>query len=136
MRRLLLRLQELEVAGPMDPPSLLAVDAPDHTRYRRLISKEFTARAVARHEERIMSVAHRLLDELESTARDLAGTIATHAPLAMRALKRALRSSQGQPIERATEAVLIERRPLDQTRDYLEGMTAFKEKRRPVYTGE
>jgi enoyl-CoA hydratase len=76
------------------------------------------------------------LDELESTARNLAGTIATHAPLAMRALKRALRSSQGLPIERATEAVLVERRPLDQTRDYLEGMTAFKEKRRPVYTGE
>ena len=76
------------------------------------------------------------LDELETAARDLAGTIATHAPLAMRALKRALRSSQGLPIERATEAVLVERRPLDQTRDYLEGMTAFKEKRRPVYTGE
>jgi enoyl-CoA hydratase/carnithine racemase len=76
------------------------------------------------------------LDELESTARNLAGTIATHAPLAMRALKRALRSSQGLPIERATEAVLVERRPLDQTRDYLEGMTAFKEKRRPLYTGE
>ena len=76
------------------------------------------------------------LDELETTARNLAETIAAHAPLAIRALKRALRSSQGLPVERATEAVLVERRPLDQTRDYLEGMTAFKEKRRPVYTGE
>ena len=76
------------------------------------------------------------LDTLETSARDLAGTIATHAPLAMRALKRALRSSEGLPVARATEAVLAERRPLDQTRDYLEGMTAFKEKRRPVYTGE
>ena len=76
------------------------------------------------------------LDTLETSARDLAGTIATHAPLAMRALKRALRSSEGLPVAKATEAVLAERRPLDQTRDYLEGMTAFKEKRRPVYTGE
>ena len=65
LRRLLIRLQSLEVAGPMDPPSMLAVDAPDHTRYRRLVSKEFTARAVARHEERIQSVADRLLDDLE-----------------------------------------------------------------------
>jgi enoyl-CoA hydratase/carnithine racemase len=76
------------------------------------------------------------LDDLDMTARNLAETIAAHAPLAIRALKRALRSSQGLPVERATEAVLAERRPLDQTRDYLEGMTAFKEKRRPVYTGE
>ena len=76
------------------------------------------------------------LDTLETTTRDLAETIAAHAPLAMRALKRALRSSEGLPVAKATEAVLAERRPLDQTRDYLEGMTAFKEKRRPVYTGE
>ena len=76
------------------------------------------------------------LDTLETTTRDLAETIAANAPLAMRALKRALRSSEGLPVAKATEAVLAERRPLDQTRDYLEGMTAFKEKRRPVYTGE
>jgi cytochrome P450 len=84
LRRLLLRLQELEAAGPMDPPSLLAVDAPDHTRYRRLISKEFTARAVARHEDRITSVANRLLDELESTREtDLVTSYASMLPVAV-----------------------------------------------------
>ena len=73
---------------------------------------------------------------METTARALAETIASHAPLAVRALKRALLNSDGLPIREATEAVLTERRPLDQTRDYLEGITAFKEKRKPVYTGE
>ena len=84
LRRTLLRLRELEVAGPIDPPSLLAVDAPDHTRYRRLISKEFTARAVARHEERIQTVANRLLDELEASGTtDLVASYASLLPVAV-----------------------------------------------------
>lgn len=84
LRRLYLRLHELEVAGPMDPPSMLAVDAPDHTRYRRLVSREFTARAVARHEERIESLAHRLLDELERTQKaDLVTSYASMLPVAV-----------------------------------------------------
>src|SRR5579875_3878010 len=33
--------------GPVEPPSMLAVDPPDHTRYRRLVSKVFTPRAVS-----------------------------------------------------------------------------------------
>jgi enoyl-CoA hydratase/carnithine racemase len=76
------------------------------------------------------------LDVLDTTARELGEKIAANAPLAVRALKRALLASDGLPMREATEAVLAERRPLDQTRDYLEGITAFAEKRKPVYTGE
>lgn len=50
--------------GPVDPPSMLAVDPPDHSRYRRLVSRVFTARAVAALEPRIAEVADSLLDEL------------------------------------------------------------------------
>ncbi|UWP78668.1 cytochrome P450 [Dactylosporangium fulvum] len=32
--------------GPVDPPSMLVVNPPDHTRYRRLVAKVFTARAI------------------------------------------------------------------------------------------
>ena len=98
----------------------------------------FSARRVDAVEAAQIGLAEMVvpLDALDTTARELAETIASNAPLAVRALKRALLNSDGLPIREATEAVLAERRPLDQTRDYLEGMTAFKEKRKPVYTGE
>lgn len=55
--------------GPVDPPSMLAVDPPEHTRYRRLVSRAFTARAVARLRERTVEIADELLDELDRDAR-------------------------------------------------------------------
>ena len=50
--------------GPIDPPSLLAVEPPDHTRYRRLVAKVFTARAVEGLRGDVQEVADGLLDEL------------------------------------------------------------------------
>ncbi|WP_448639212.1 cytochrome P450 [Geodermatophilus sp. URMC 63] len=57
--------------GPIDPPSMLAVDPPEHTRYRRLVSRAFTARAVARLRDRTREIADELLDGL---GREAAGT--------------------------------------------------------------
>ena len=51
--------------GPIDPPSLLVVEPPDHTRYRRLVSRVFTARAVEALRGRVQEIADGLLDELE-----------------------------------------------------------------------
>jgi cytochrome P450 len=51
--------------GPIDPPSLLVVEPPDHTRYRRLVSRVFTARAVEGLRVRVQAIADGLLDELE-----------------------------------------------------------------------
>lgn len=56
------------VIGPITPPSMLAVDPPEHTRYRRLVSRAFTARAVARLRERTEIIAAELLDDLERSA--------------------------------------------------------------------
>ncbi|HWG93094.1 MAG TPA: cytochrome P450 [Mycobacteriales bacterium] len=50
--------------GPIDPPSLLVVEPPDHTRYRRLVSKVFTARAVEQLRGDVERVADELLDDL------------------------------------------------------------------------
>ncbi|WP_432494851.1 cytochrome P450 [Kineococcus gypseus] len=49
---------------PVEPPSMLAVDPPEHTRYRRLVSKVFTARAVEGLRPRVEGIAAQLLDEL------------------------------------------------------------------------
>ena len=50
--------------GPVDPPSLLAIDPPDHTRLRRLVARDFTARRVSRMTEEIEATTRRLLDEM------------------------------------------------------------------------
>jgi cytochrome P450 len=54
--------------GPIDPPSMLAVDPPEHTRYRRLVSRAFSARAVAGLRERTVQIADELLDGLARDA--------------------------------------------------------------------
>jgi cytochrome P450 len=69
--RLLLRVAgPVPNPGPVDPPSMLAVDPPDHTRYRRLVSRAFTARAVTGLRERTQAIADELLDDLERSAGD------------------------------------------------------------------
>lgn len=49
---------------PILPPSLLSVEPPDHTRYRKLVSSVFTARAVAQMRDQVQQTADALLDEL------------------------------------------------------------------------
>ena len=61
--------------GPVEPPSMLATDPPDHTRYRRLVSRAFTARAVSGLEDRIEDTARRLLDGLAAEAGDGGGEL-------------------------------------------------------------
>jgi cytochrome P450 len=51
--------------GPIDPPSMLAVDAPDHARYRRLVTRAFTAKRVAALRGRTEEIAEELLDTLD-----------------------------------------------------------------------
>lgn len=53
--------------GPVEPPSMLAVDPPDHTRYRRLVSKVFTPRAVAALQPRVEAIGAELLDRMAAT---------------------------------------------------------------------
>jgi cytochrome P450 len=53
---------------PLRPPSLLSVEPPDHTKYRKLVSSVFTPRAVATLRERVEQTATALLDELEGAA--------------------------------------------------------------------
>jgi cytochrome P450 len=53
---------------PVEPPSLLVTEPPDHTRYRKLVTRVFTMRAVERLRERTEEIASDLLDSLEREA--------------------------------------------------------------------
>ncbi|MFE3592351.1 cytochrome P450 [Streptomyces niveus] len=50
---------------PPVPGSLFTTDAPEHTRLRRLVSREFTARRVQNMRPRIQELTDGLLDEME-----------------------------------------------------------------------
>ncbi|MCY7400527.1 MAG: cytochrome P450 [Nocardioides sp.] len=53
---------------PVEPPSLLVTEPPDHTRYRKLVTRVFTMRAVEKLRERTEEIAAGLLDDLEPRA--------------------------------------------------------------------
>ncbi|GAA0245519.1 cytochrome P450 [Cryptosporangium japonicum] len=70
-RKLLQRVAADErIVGPIDPPSLLVTNPPDHTRYRRLVSRVFTAKAVEALRGRIEERTTELLDALAARSAD------------------------------------------------------------------
>ncbi|MBS41882.1 MAG: cytochrome P450 [Nocardioides sp.] len=54
--------------GPLERPSLLVTEPPDHTRYRKLVTRVFSVRAVRELAGRTQEIADRLLDDLGERA--------------------------------------------------------------------
>ncbi|HTU74162.1 MAG TPA: cytochrome P450 [Trebonia sp.] len=70
------------VLHPVEPPSLLVTEPPDHTRYRRLVTRVFTVREVERLRVRAEAVARELLDALDPAAEvDLIEAYCSRLPL-------------------------------------------------------
>ncbi|BDX34707.1 putative cytochrome P450 140 [Mycobacterium antarcticum] len=55
---------------PLLPPSMLSVEPPEHTRYRKTVSSVFTTRAVAALRERVEQAATDLLDGIDAGPAD------------------------------------------------------------------
>lgn len=73
---------DVNMLGPLSPPSLLVTEPPDHTRYRKLVTRVFTVRAVEQLRSRTEQIAHELLDDLDPTAPvDLVETYCAQLPL-------------------------------------------------------
>ena len=82
--RALLRRTDPGVANPVEPPAMVIVNPPDHTRYRQLVAQNFTPRATDRLGTRVAEVTAELIDELASTPNpDLIADFAARLPVAI-----------------------------------------------------
>ncbi|MFN8676463.1 MAG: enoyl-CoA hydratase-related protein [Thermomicrobiales bacterium] len=98
----------------------------------------FTGRHISAEEAAHMGLVNSLVapEDVLPAARNMAVQIAVNAPLALRAVKDALRASSGLPASEARHEVNQRRVALDDTADYEEGLRAFAEKRPPQFTGQ
>ncbi len=97
----------------------------------------FTARQFSAEEAVAMGLVNRLVDdaELEGYVRDYAGTIAGNAPMTVGSIKTIVEEVMKDESERD---MALCRQVVDgcfNSSDYVEGRTAFMEKRKPVFTG-
>jgi cytochrome P450 len=84
MLRWAFRPPDPELASVIDAPSLLAVDPPAHTRYRRLVTKPFTPRALQQVADRVTERAVELLDGLAGQREvDIVAEYANQLPVAV-----------------------------------------------------
>lgn len=72
-----------DLLHPIEPPSLLSIEPPEHTRMRKLVSSVFTTRAVARLRERVQERADQLLDELGGDTINVVDRYCAQLPVAV-----------------------------------------------------
>jgi enoyl-CoA hydratase/carnithine racemase len=72
---------------------------------------------------------------LAKETRALAEEIATNAPLAVQASKRMMRAAESEEFADHVHHVYLQLLPLFRSRDFLEGMKSFLEKREPRFEG-
>jgi cytochrome P450 len=84
LRTLITRTDDKGVANPVEPPAMVVVDPPEHTRYRQLVAQSFTPRAIDRLSTRVVEVTDQLIDRLARTPQpDLIADFASQLPVAI-----------------------------------------------------
>ena len=63
----LIRRTDPQLPNPAEPPSMLQVDPPEHSRYRHPVAHAFTPRAIDKLRTRIIEMTNELLDRLASS---------------------------------------------------------------------
>jgi len=119
----------------------------DHKGIRRLMNvvgpsfaKEifFTARQFDAEEARMMGFVNRVVPdaELESYVKTYGEMIGGNAPLTMGSAKLVVGELLKDESERDMKAAIASVKRCFESKDYIEGRTAFMEKRKPAFTGQ
>ena len=97
----------------------------------------FSARRLSAEEALRIGLVNRVVPagKLEETARELATTIASNAPLSVKAAKFTIGETLKDPSSRDFGAISRMVKTCFDSRDYIEGRTAFMEKRKPNFLG-
>ncbi|EHB55747.1 cytochrome P450 [Mycolicibacterium rhodesiae JS60] len=71
-----------QVMNPVEPPSILVLDPPEHSRLRRLVSRAFTPRAIGELQDRIQEITDAALNDLATQSHcDLIADFAMRIPI-------------------------------------------------------
>ncbi len=82
--RALISKTDPRVANPVEPPAMVVVNAPDHTRYRQLVAQSFTPRAIDTLDTRVAEVTMDLIERIAAMPHpDLIADFATQLPVAI-----------------------------------------------------
>src|SRR6202012_2754150 len=72
------------IANPVEPPAMVVVDPPEHTRYRQLVAQSFTPRAIGTLSARVAEVTRAVIDRVAAAPNpDLIADFAAQLPFAI-----------------------------------------------------
>jgi enoyl-CoA hydratase/carnithine racemase len=97
----------------------------------------FTGRTLNAAEGELVGLVDRVVagPQLMVSAMTLAEEIASSAPLAVQAAKRMMRAGLAEGFADHVQHSYLQVQTLTQTKDFVEGVTAFLQKRSPSFTG-